>query len=70
MVKITKKQKGSIKTVSGLYIRMYKNVLMEKKRTKHEIKRVQSKSHQIGTYRINKMFLSCFDDKDIWLMMK
>ena len=49
---------------------MHKNVLMEKKRTKHELKRVQSKSHQIGTYRINKMFLSCFDDKDICLMMK
>ena len=26
--------------------------------------RIQSKNHQIGTYEINKMSLSCFDDKN------
>ena len=25
--------------------------------------RIQCKNHKIGTYKINKIFLSCFDDK-------
>ena len=25
--------------------------------------RIQSKDHKIGTYKINKISLSCFDDK-------
>ena len=40
------------------------NILFEKKKlTSHEMKRIQSKSHQIGTYNINKMSLPCSDDK-------
>ena len=27
------------------------------------MKRIQAKKHKIGTYEINKIFLSCFDDK-------
>ena len=27
------------------------------------MKKVQAKKHQIGTYEINKISLSCFDDK-------
>ena len=27
------------------------------------MKRTQSKKHKTGTYEINKMSLSCFDDK-------
>ena len=27
------------------------------------MKRIQSKDHRIGTYEINKISLSCFDDK-------
>ena len=27
------------------------------------MKRIQSKKHKIGTYEINKIQLSCFDDK-------
>ena len=27
------------------------------------IKRIQAKKHKIGTYEINKISLSCFDDK-------
>ena len=27
------------------------------------MKRIQSKNHRIGTYEINKIYLSCFDDK-------
>ena len=27
------------------------------------MKKIQSKSHKIGTYEVNKISLSCFDDK-------
>ena len=27
------------------------------------MKRIQSKKHKLGTYKINKISLSCFDDK-------
>ena len=27
------------------------------------MKRIQSKKHKLGTYEVNKMSLSCFDDK-------
>ena len=27
------------------------------------MKRIQAKKHKIGTYEIDKIFLSCFDDK-------
>ena len=27
------------------------------------MKRIQSKKHKVGTYKINKISLSCFDDK-------
>ena len=30
---------------------------------KHEINRFQSKNHNIGSYRTNKISLSSFDDK-------
>ena len=29
----------------------------------HKMKRIQAKTHKIGTYEINKRSLSCFDDK-------
>ena len=41
----------------------YKDVLLNKKCLRHSINRVQSKDHRIGTYEINKIFLSCFDNK-------
>ena len=33
-----------------------------KKIIRHAIKRIQAKKHEIGTYEINKISLSCFDD--------
>ena len=30
---------------------------------RHKMKRIQSKKHKIGTYEIDKISLSCFDDK-------
>ena len=34
-----------------------------KKIIRHKIKRIQAKKHKIGTYEIDKISLSCFDDK-------
>ena len=41
----------------------YADVLFNKKVVRHKMKRIQSVLHQIGTYDINKISLSCFDDK-------
>ena len=34
-----------------------------KKIIRHKMKRIQSKKHKLGTYEIDKISLSCFDDK-------
>ena len=41
----------------------FKDVLFNKKIIRHKMKRMQAKKHKIGTYEINKIYLSCFDDK-------
>ena len=41
----------------------YKDVLLNKKRLRHLMNRIQSKDHKIETYEINKISLSCFDDE-------
>ena len=41
----------------------YKDVLLNKECLRHSMNRIQSKDHRIGTYEINKISLSCFDDK-------
>ena len=41
----------------------YKDVLLNKKRLRHSINRIQSKDHRVGIYEINQISLSCFDDK-------
>ena len=30
---------------------------------RHKMKRIQAKKHKIGTYEIDKISLSCFDDQ-------
>ena len=40
-----------------------KYTLFNKKVIRHKMKRIQSKKHTIGMYEINKISLSCFDDK-------
>ena len=34
-----------------------------KKIIRHKMKRIQSKQHKLGTYKIDKISLSCFDNK-------
>ena len=41
----------------------YKDVLLNKKCLRHSMNRIQSENHKIRTYEINKISLSCFDDK-------
>ena len=41
----------------------FKDVLFNKNIIKHKRKGMQAKRHKIGTYEINKISLSCFDDK-------
>ena len=41
----------------------FKDALFSKKVVRHKRGRIQSKKHKLGTYEINKMSLSCFDDK-------
>ena len=41
----------------------YFDVLFNKKFVKHNMKRTQSKLHEVGTYDVYKISLSCFDDK-------
>ena len=41
----------------------YKDILFNKNCLRHSMNRIQSKDHRIGTYEINKISLSCFDDK-------
>ena len=36
---------------------------MNKKTIRRKMERIQSKKHKLGTYEINKISLSCFDDK-------
>ena len=41
----------------------FKDTLFNKKITRHEMRRIQAKRHKIGTYEIDKVSLSCFDDQ-------
>ena len=41
----------------------FKDVLFNEKIIRHKIKRIQNKKHKLGMYEIDKISLSCFDDK-------
>ena len=41
----------------------YKETLFNNKHMYHKIKTIRSQNHEIGSYEINKVSLSCFDDK-------
>ena len=41
----------------------FKDVLFNEKIIRHKMKRIQSKKHKLETYEIDKISLSCFDDK-------
>ena len=41
----------------------FKDSLFNKKVVGHKMRRIQSKKYKIGTYKVNKILLSCFDDE-------
>ena len=41
----------------------FKDVVFKKKIIRHKMKRMQAKKHKRGTYEIDKISLSCFNDK-------
>ena len=41
----------------------YKNTLMNNEQMHHKMKTIRSQTHQLGSYEINKVSLSCFEDK-------
>ena len=59
-----KKAKGVNKNVvATISHNEYKNILLNKKYLRHSMTSIQSKDHRIGSFEINKIYLSCFDDK-------
>ena len=41
----------------------FKDTLFNKKIMRQKMTRIQAKKHKVATYEINKISLSCFDDK-------
>ena len=41
----------------------FKYTLFNKKMLRHKMRRIQGKKHKLGTYEIDKISLSCVDDK-------
>ena len=41
----------------------YKDTLFNRKQMYHNMKTIRSQNHELKTYEINKISLSCFDDK-------
>ena len=60
-----KTAKGIKKNVIKNHIKHedYKNVLLNNKQLYHKMKTIRSQKHQLGSYEIKKISLSCFDDK-------
>ena len=64
MNKIDGKECNTAKGVSiATEFDKFKDVLFNKKIIRHKMKRIQSKKHELGTYEIDKISLSYFDDK-------
>ena len=62
--KIDDKEHNTAKGVNiATEFNSFKDFLFNKKIIRHEMKRIQSKKHKLGTYEIDKISLSCFDDK-------
>ena len=69
MIKVIKQQKDKKKNVikiMNIKHEDYKDVLFNNKQMHHTMKTIRSKNHQLGSYELNKVSLSCFDDKDTY----
>ena len=66
MKKIDGKECNTAKGVSiATDSHKFQDVLYNKKIIRHKMKRIQSKKHKLGAHEIDKISLSCFDDKRI-----
>ena len=63
--RVWKTAKGIKKNITKNNIKHedYKNMLMNNEQMQHKMKTIRSQRHQLGSYEINKVLLSCFDDK-------
>ena len=62
--KIDGKEHNTAKGVSiATEFDKFKDVLFNKKIIWHKMNRIQSKKHKLGTYEIDKISFSCFDNK-------
>ena len=63
--KVGKTAKGIKKNIIKNNIKHedYKNILINNKQIHHTMKTIRSINHQLGSYELNKVSLSCFDDK-------
>ena len=62
--KIDGKEHNTAKGVSiATEFDKFKDVLFNEKNIRHKMKRIQSKKHKLGIYEIEKISLSCFDNK-------
>ena len=62
--KIDGKECNTAKGVNiAIEFNKFRDVLFHKKIIRHKMKRIQSKKHKLGTYEIDQISLSCFDDK-------
>ena len=63
MKKIDGKECNTVKGVGiATVFDKFKDVLFNKNIIRHKMKRIQSKKHKLGTYEIDKISLSPFDD--------
>ena len=64
MKNIDGKETDTAKGVSvATEFKRFKNTLFNHKIMRHKMRRIQAKKHKLGTYEINKISISCFDDK-------
>ena len=63
--KVEKTAKGIKKNIIKGNIKHedYKQVLFKNEQMQHTMKTIRSERHELGSYEINKISLSCFDDK-------
>ena len=68
MKKIDDKESNMAKRVNiATEFNEFKDTLFNKKIIRHKMRRIQGKKHKVGTYEINKIPLSVFDDKRFFL---
>ena len=62
--KIDGEESNAVKLVNiAAEFNALRDVLFDEKFIRHRMRRIQAKKHKIGTYEIDKISLSCFNDK-------